>query len=246
MRIGVDGHYEHWRTPAGAWWVPQGNAHCLFGCLTEQACGIYADPRPGDVVIDCGANYGTFARQALDHGAAVVIAVEPVPENVESIARNFPREIAEGRVVIVRKGAWSSETVLKMYVHPDSSAGDSFVTTFGYKEDEMRVEELAVTTIDAITADLRVSRIDYIKMDIEGAEREALRGAVDTITRFAPRLAVSAYHLPDDPTVLAGLVARMGRYSQRVLSWTESNGGVAPEVLWCEPQKPHGIGNSTT
>jgi len=41
-----------------------------------------------------------------------------------------------------------------------------------------------------------------VKMDIEGAERNALRGGRAVIRRFRPRLALSAYHLPDDRSVL--------------------------------------------
>jgi hypothetical protein len=43
-------------------------------------------------------------------------------------------------------------------------------------------------------------------MDIEGAEVDALRGAVNTLTRFAPRLAISVYHRPHDLPDIAMLI----------------------------------------
>jgi hypothetical protein len=47
--------------------------------------------------------------------------------------------------------------------------------------------------------ELRLPRVDFIKMHIEGAEVPALRGASRTLRRFRPRMAVSAHHLIDDP-----------------------------------------------
>jgi FkbM family methyltransferase len=47
--------------------------------------------RAGDVVLDCGAGIGLFARQALKRGARTVIAIEPVPENLECLRRNLSR-----------------------------------------------------------------------------------------------------------------------------------------------------------
>lgn len=46
-------------------------------------------------------------------------------------------------------------------------------------------------------------RVDYIKLDIEGAELDMLHGAAKTITRFKPKMAVSAYHKPEDLWTLA-------------------------------------------
>ena len=58
--------------------------------------------------------------------------------------------------------------------------------------------QVPLTTIDKIVAELGLPRVDFIKMDIEGAEANALAGARDTLTRFKPRLAIAAEHKPDD------------------------------------------------
>ncbi len=63
-----------------------------------------------------------------------------------------------------------------------------------------------LTTIDEIVRDLKLERVDYIKMDIEGAERAALVGATGTIRRFHPRLTVSMEYRYDDPKAIPKMV----------------------------------------
>jgi methyltransferase FkbM-like protein len=92
-----------------------------------------------------------------------------------------------------------------------------------------------LTTIDELVAELNLTRVDFIKMDIEGAEKNALRGARQTLGRFRPRLAISAEHLPDDDTAIPALVrtlqpsyqARFGRCLYRA-ALTQAK----PEVLF--------------
>ena len=59
---------------------------------------------------------------------------------------------------------------------------------------------MGVNKIETISIDemLDGQRASYIKMDIEGAEMEALQGAHDTINKFRPKLAISVYHKEDD------------------------------------------------
>jgi hypothetical protein len=51
-----------------------------------------------------------------------------------------------------------------------------------------------------------LERVDFIKADIEGAEREMLKGAAHVLKTFAPKLAICTYHLPDDPEVLEQII----------------------------------------
>jgi hypothetical protein len=51
-----------------------------------------------------------------------------------------------------------------------------------------------------------IKKIDFIKVDIEGAERDMLRGATNVLKTFAPKLAICTYHLPDDPMVLEDII----------------------------------------
>jgi len=200
-RIESDEHFERWRTPKGDYWIPKGSHFVLPFNLAEQEMGIYSDGkevtlRKGDIVLDCGANIGVFTRVALDAGAGKVVAIEPAPENIECLRRNFAREIGEGRVVVYPKGIWNEDAELTLHVDPHNSAADSFVIEREGSHAEQRIK---VTTIDRLVEELKLERVDFVKMDIEGAEALALVGGRATIARFHPRMALSAYHAADHP-----------------------------------------------
>lgn len=158
--------------------------------------------RAGDIVLDCGAHVGVFTRKALELGAAKVIAIDPGPMQGESLRRNFAQEIAEGRVTIVTAGVWSAPGSMTMHLGSHNSGMGSLVM----EHEGVEEIEVPVKTIDAIVAELALPRVDFIKMDIEGAEREALKGAAGTLARFRPRLMIDGYHRPDDMQVLPELL----------------------------------------
>jgi len=198
---------EQWNTPAGTYWVPTGSSGAALYDLAEQSRGIYNPSglgvRPGEVVLDCGANIGTFSRTALAAGASKVVAIEPVPQNLECLRRNLASEIAAGKVVLVEKGVWNKDDQLTLNVDLANEAAGSFVRTASAEHTTM---VLPLTTIDGIVRELGLATVNFIKMDIEGAERQALAGGSKTISRFHPRLAMSVYHLKDDITVIPDLV----------------------------------------
>jgi FkbM family methyltransferase len=190
-----------WETARGKIWVLKDNFETMCDVFGEQRAEIYGDAtrgvHQGDVVLDCGAHFGGFVMTALGRGAAKVIAIDIAPETIEALRRTFRAEIAAGRVVVYGKGLWDREGEMKL--QRSSKAWTDYVGTKG--SDSVRV-----TTIDKIVAELALPRVDFIKMDIEGAERNALAGAQQTLAKHRPRMAIAAYHRPDDLTVLPASV----------------------------------------
>jgi FkbM family methyltransferase len=181
--------------------------------LAEQERQVYGSQphqsvRTGDVVMDCGANVGVFVRTALQAGAKLVVAVEPSPENLVCLRRNFEAELAQGSVVVVPKGVLDRQGTLDFAIRSDHTS-NRFVldarrwSTAGYVQ-------LPVTTIDKLVDELSLSDVNFIKMDIEGSEQPALKGAMQTLKRFRPRLAISVYHRADDPDMIPDLVRSAG------------------------------------
>ena len=221
------------RTAERSFWVKAkgegfGGAQLIAYLLAEHRWMIRSNPdnhvRKGDVVVDCGAHVGVFTHHALTRGASRIIAVEPEPVNAECFRRNFAREIADGIVVLVPKGVWSSESTLDLSVAPQNSGANSVVSDRGGAK-----IKIPVTTIDHMLENLGVSRVDFIKMDIEGAEREALAGAANTLKRFRPRLMLDSYHLPDDPVVLSGLLRKFHADYAQTCGPCEPVGSAGPD-----------------
>lgn len=233
--------FEVWDTPIGRYHVPRGTD--LFFVLAEQARDLYGSGGDGvargDVVLDGGANVGVFVKEALDRGARQVVAIEPVPRNVTALQRNFAPEIATGRVVVVPKGVWNKTDVLRMYTY-DNSALDSFVLSERPEsQTAARPVDLPLTTIDAIVGDLRLERVDFIKLDIEGAERKALEGAKATLTRFRPRLAVATENLPDDFEAIPAIVDGFDLRYEHSFGDCElmPQGIIRPETVFFKPRR---------
>lgn len=228
--------FDLYETPKGRFWVPAGakKTYMLPFNLAEQELNIYGDEghtvRRGDIVLDCGANVGIFTRVALDRGARKVIAIEPGPENLECLRRNFPGEIATGQVMVVPKGVWHKPDKLTLHVDPANPAGDSFVIQ---RKGSVAVANIPLTTIDRLLDDLGLEKVDFIKMDIEGAEANAVKGAARTLRKWKPRLSIAVYHHPDHARTIP-LLIRGSRpdYEMECEICHEDNGKTRPEIVW--------------
>ncbi len=156
----------------------------------EMMSGVYALSSDDKVVLDIGANIGMFSLYALRTGVERVICVEPSPGNVECIRANLREYLRPGRVSLIRRGVWSHESILRFSTESKSSPGSHHVTSDGDTE-------VTVISVDRLVRELGLTRLDYIKMDVEGAELRALEGMRQTIRRFRPRLCIATEHTDD-------------------------------------------------
>jgi FkbM family methyltransferase len=155
----------------------------------------------GDIVIDAGAWIGDFAAYAASKKAEVY-AFEPTAETfamLEETAR------LNGHITPVPKGLSEQNEAIPLYLN----LGNSEMNTTRAPKDQgnaVSTEIISVTSLDDFVRENNIPRIDFIKADIEGAERDMLKGARHVLKTFAPRLALCTYHLPDDPEVMARLI----------------------------------------
>jgi FkbM family methyltransferase len=195
-------------TPKGKFWEPVIEGTVVVPQIAEfeaKYTGFERPIHPGDIVLDCGANIGEFTREAVDEGAAVVVAIEPAPNNVECLRRTFAAEITAGKVIVYPKGVWDKEDFLTLSISNATSAMDSFVIQEG-THPGVRVP---LTTIDKMVAELKLPRVDFIKMDIEGAEKPALAGGAKTIATYHPRMEISVDHLLEDPEMVPVVIRKI-------------------------------------
>lgn len=141
-----------------------------------------------EVLIDGGAFNGdtikTFMKivgKEFKH----IFAFETEKGNVNKLKAFISKNNLEQMITIYPYALWSEKTTL--YVNEEKGMNQRVVT-----EGEKRISS------DKIDHLLKDEEITFIKMDIEGAELEALYGAQETIKRYKPKLAISIYHNPDD------------------------------------------------
>jgi FkbM family methyltransferase len=193
-----------YETAVGRFYGRPEDRDSIGGVIVEEICRVYERPpvavRPGDIVVDLGGHLGTFTRVALSAGAKMVVAFEANATNARCFRTTFKDDIAQGKVVLVESPVWSEPCTVHF-------SGQGLVGQIG---DEGEPKE--AVTIDDTVRKLDLPRVDFIKTDIEGAERHALRGAAHVLSSYAPRMAVSSYHYPDDPAVLREIVLKYHPY----------------------------------
>jgi FkbM family methyltransferase len=136
----------------------------------------------------------------MHRGARLVVALEPDPVNAACFARTFADEIADGRVQLVEAAAWHSSGTLEFEVGGASQTGH-VAGSHAAKTVTVRA-----VTLDQVVEELKLARVDFIKMDIEGAERHALTGARRLLAAHKPRLAICIYHAPDDVEIVPRVI----------------------------------------
>lgn len=223
--------FELWETPIGPLLIPQRD-HALPAILAERERKIYGageqGVRNGDIVLDCGAHLGTYTREALAAGAKLVVAIDPGPEQIICLRSNLAGDIAAGRVIVYEKGVWDKEDSLTLHFNPNDPASDTF---FG--DSSRPGQKVLLTTIDHLVAELKLDRVDFIKLDIEGAEQRALAGAQKTLAKYKPRLAIAAYHRLEDPERIPALVRHAwSGYRMECGPCQEKYGVIRPEILY--------------
>ncbi len=229
-----DGALELWQTPGGDFWIPAGNRYVLPFNLAEIERHVYGQGEhfihPGDIVLDCGASDGDFSRQALAAGAGLVVAIELAPTTIECLRRNLAGPIAAGKAIVYPKGVWNREAELPLSVEEQNFAANSVVL---HPSGSKNAGTAPLTTVDHLAAELHLPRVDFIKMDIEGAEIPALAGAADVIARFHPRLAITTEHRPtDEIDIPAAVRARWSGYHMACGPCLEEHGHIRPDVLY--------------
>jgi FkbM family methyltransferase len=168
--------------------------------LGEYRLPPLIETKVGDVVIDCGACWGDttieFASSVGEEGK--VYTYEFLPFNLNILQKNISlNEYLSNRIKIVNKAVWDESE--KTLFYKDDGPGTR-VDSSEFQGHEGAVKTLS---IDDLVAKENITKVSLIKMDIEGAEQNALLGAIETIKRFKPNLAISIYHNLNDYSEIA-------------------------------------------
>ena len=158
--------------------------------------------RENEVFIDGGAFIGdtiqrfinAAKRQGIDK-IKYIIAFEPNKDNFNRLNKFFGRR---KNCLLINKGLSDKEDCLLFFDH-----GSSSKLVSNEKEATLKID---VINIDAVP---ECREATFIKMDVEGAEMDALRGAEKTITANKPKLAISIYHSNEDMLRIAEYIHKL-------------------------------------
>jgi FkbM family methyltransferase len=183
--------------------------------LWRRDCRILARLiKPGQVIIDAGANIGYFAFLFAKwmRGNGIVHAFEPFPGTAMRFERNLALNPRLQPVIRLHRSAISDFVGRTTMCAPDQgNQGCNFLNPAGETE-------VSVTTLDAFCESERLTRVDMIKIDVEGSEVALLRGAEETIRRFHPVLMieVNPSTLQNFGCTARDLIEAIGRYGYRL------------------------------
>lgn len=149
--------------------------------------GINFSPTKDDVVFDCGSCIGEISMvfAAFVGPMGKVYLFDPVPlHNKYSQFQINHNPSLEGVIVINELGVSNKSTKFT------GKTKDVDIISPG----GCSVDDFEAVSIDDYVKNNAINKLDYIKMDIEGAEIDALNGAKESIRKFKPKLAISCYH----------------------------------------------------
>ncbi|WP_446897224.1 FkbM family methyltransferase [Clostridium sp. LBM24168] len=154
-----------------------------------------------DIVFDCGANIGLFSAVSAFKKCRVY-AFEPFPKTqnyLKEMIDLYPGQIYISKYALSNYIGYSNFNILSDYI-----GGNSMLDIeLNSKDYVIKVETI---TIDKFIEENNIEKLDFIKADIEGAERYMLMGARKSIKEFKPKISICTYHLKDDPEVLEKII----------------------------------------
>jgi FkbM family methyltransferase len=158
------------------------------GSQTQYFINNFFTYGKNEVFIDCGALDGDTIEEFLklpNMKYEQIIAFEPSVENFKLMEKKFNNQ----KIILINAGVYSKDGELYFLEYRDGSRVSE--TPIGTKE-EISVKVKAIDNLK------NLKKVTFIKMDIEGTEIEALKGAKNIISRDKPRLAISIYHSNED------------------------------------------------
>jgi FkbM family methyltransferase len=150
---------------------------------------IHIAAKPGDIIIDAGACWGDTALY-FSHiaGPTGKVYSFDFTENIAIFKKNITlNPLLASQITLIEKAVWKNSHDLLFF----NEGGPGTKVSAHHKDETKPVQSIA---IDDLVREEKLERIDFIKMDIEGAEQAAIEGAVETLKRFRPQLAITIYH----------------------------------------------------
>lgn len=155
----------------------------------ESFMQLWFKPSLMDVFVDVGAHLGKYALIAAKHVgvSGLIIAVEPHPVNYQVLLKNVALNNFRN-VVALNLAAWKTNCELKLFI--GNVAGHHSVKL----NQGLGWVKVKGKAMDNVLGELPLNRLDWIKIDVEGVEYEALLGLEKAIQRYRPKILIEVFH----------------------------------------------------
>lgn len=167
------------------------NSLCLYVCGSFEPNEFAFLDRllePGMVFVDVGANdgyYSVFAARRVG-STGLVIAVEPSSRERMNLERNLERN-GLGHVIVVSAALGATRGMADLRLAQGVHSGHNTLGKFAHDDVvAASLERVRMETLDQVAADLSLTRVDFVKIDVEGAEASVVAGAGSVIKRMRP------------------------------------------------------------
>jgi FkbM family methyltransferase len=154
----------------------------------------------GDTVIDAGAWIGDFSAYAAYRGATVY-AFEPTSSTFKYLSDTA--KLNDGKIH-PEQMVLSDTDGKACFLNLKNSAGNRMASQD--EESNENIETIQGVCLDTFVRERNIAKVDFIKADIQGAERKLLMGAKQTLRDMAPNLVIATDHLYDDPIILKKII----------------------------------------
>lgn len=155
----------------------------------ENFMPMWLKPRRGEVLVDIGAHIGKYTLTAAKvvGNEGMVIAIEPHPVNYQTLQRNIRLNKLKNAMAL-NLAAWNADCELKLFTGDVAGHHSAKVNRrLGWVKVKAKV-------MDHVLKELRLGRVDWIKIDVEGAECEVLCGLEETISKYKPKIIIEVFY----------------------------------------------------
>lgn len=179
--------------------------HCGLKCIPSEITELIKEKD----IIDGGAFWGDSAVIFEEYQPGSIHAFEPMTINYHQLCETKEKNQLDN-LYPVNLGLGEKKEEKTLYFH-EMLSGASVINykALYYEKPEENADQISITSIDEYVEKEGLD-VGVIKLDIEGSELEAIKGARNTICKFRPILLISVYHLPKDFFEIKPLLESLG------------------------------------
>ena len=187
-------------------------------------------PKQGDIVIDIGAHMGRYtiisSKRVGTEGK--VVAIEAHPGNFEMLNRNIKLNQLTN-VIPLNYAVYSKETKIKLYL-PEEESGNTIYNTIisDRARNEEKFVDVNANTLDYLlqSKGIKQEEVNWIKIDVEGAEFEVLKGATNILSKSRDiALLIEIHNLRDSTNLYRPIVDFLKSYNFKIEFEKSHEGG---------------------